>query len=118
MNPMKTLPMTPEMRSWTKDCLDAAMICVEMEAACLQMDGVRVDAPLLMMIKDCAETCRLAAESALRGSECRGIIADAAAEISARCAEDCARFAGDKEMQRCADACAKAVVACRKMAKA
>jgi hypothetical protein len=118
MTPMKTKPMTPEMRQGTKDCMDAAMICVEMEAVCLETAGVRIDAPLLMMIKDCAEMCRLSAESALRGSECRTIIANAAAEICARCAEDCARFVGDKEMHRCADACAKAVVACRKMAKA
>ena len=118
MTPIKTAPMSNDMRQCTKDCYDAAMTCFETYAYFLKTDGERVDAALLMLIQDSAYMCRLSADSVFRGSPAYQLIAKAAYEVCTRCAQDCVRFAGNKDMQRCADACVKAASACQKMAKA
>jgi hypothetical protein len=118
MTSIKTAALTPAMRQCARECLDAAMAFTEWEAACLETDGARADAAILAMVKDCAEMCRLTAESTLRGSACRGMIAHAAALACTRCAEDCVRSGGDRSLQRCADGCVWAAAACRRIASA
>jgi hypothetical protein len=114
-----TMPlMTPSRRQSMKDCMEAHVSCVELEARAREMDDLRVDGALLRVIRECAEMCRLTAEAALHDSDSRPAFAKACVEASRRCAEDCARFLGNVEMQRCADVCARAVLACQKLARA
>lgn len=113
-----TASMTPALRQSMNDCLEAHLSCVELEAQARKMDDLRVDRALLRTIRECAEMCRLTAEAALHDSESRPALARACVEVSRRCAEDCARIQGNAEMQRCADVCARAVVASQKLARA
>lgn len=101
-----------------KDCMEAHISCVELEARAKQMDDLRVDDSLLRVIRECADMCRLTAEAALHDSDSRPALAKACVEVARRCAEDCARIMGNVEMQKNADACARAVLASQRLAKA
>lgn len=109
--------MTPVIRQSMKDCMEAHISCVELERRAREMDDLRVDASFLRTVRECAEMCRLTAEAALHDSDSRSALAKACVEVSRRCAEDCARFQGNVEMQRCADVCARAVLASQRLAR-
>jgi hypothetical protein len=108
---------TSALKQNMKDCMEAHISCVELEARAREMDDLRVDSTLLRVIRECAEMCRLTAEAALHDSDSRPALAKACVEVSRRCAEDCARFRGNVEMQRTADVCARAVLACQRLAR-
>lgn len=109
---------TYALKESVKDCMEAHISCVELETRARTMDDLRVDDALLRVIRECADMCRLTADAALYDSESRGALAKACVDVARRCAEDCARFRGNVEMQRCADVCARAVLACQRLARA
>ncbi len=113
MTPM----LSPVLRHNVEICMEAHRSCVELEARARLMDDLRVDRALLRVIRECAEICRLTAESALHDSESRPALAMACVEVSRRCAEDCARIQGNAAMQSCADYCARAVLACQRLSR-
>lgn len=114
---MATTKTKAALKQSMKDCMEAHIACVELESRAREMDDMRVDETLLRVIRECAEMCRLTSEAALHDSDSRPVLAKACIEVSRRCAEDCARFHGNVEMQRCADACARAILACQRLAK-
>jgi hypothetical protein len=117
MTETTTAAMAPALRQNMMDCMEAHVSCVELEERARKMDDLRVDGALLRVIRQCADMCRLTAEAAMHDCESRSALAKACVEVSRRCAEDCARFQGNVEMQRCADVCARAVLACQKLAR-
>jgi hypothetical protein len=100
-----------------KDMMNCAALCVETEMNCLDTCE-KMDASMMMMMRDCAEMNRLACDSMTRGSACSGLMISAAADVCKRLAEDCSRFTGDEDMQKLADACRKCASAAQKIAKA
>lgn len=67
---------------------------------------------------DCQQFCSLAADLTSRGSAAAHHAHSACAEVCRACAEACAKVAGDKVMQDCANICREAEKHCRAMAKA
>jgi len=118
MTVMTMAAATYALKESMKDCMEAHISCVELESRARKMDDQRVDDALLRVIRECADMCRLTADAALHDSESRTALAKACIDVTRRCAEDCARFMGNVEMQRCADVCARAVLACQRLARA
>ena len=78
--------------------------------------GPHVEAAHLRLLLDCAEICQTSADFMLRGSELHGQVCGVCADVCDRCAQSCAQFGDDQQMQACAEECRKCAESCRKMA--
>ncbi len=93
-------------------CSDCARICTETVMYCLEQGGEHTSPTHIRLMLDCAAVCQLTADLMLRDSDFATQIAATCGVIAQQCAEDCARFTDDAQMQRRADACRAAAQAC------
>jgi hypothetical protein len=98
------------------DALECSRICEETLSYCLQQGGRHVEAEHIKLLVDCAEICRTAAAFMARGSRHDAGLCRVCALVCQACADDCARFSGDKKMMRCAEACRRCAESCTHMA--
>jgi hypothetical protein len=103
-----------------EDCIDAcddcASICLESLAThCLPAGGKHVEPRHVILMLDCADICRTAADFIRRGSPNHARVCAACAEICDACAESCAQL---DDMEECAEACRDCAESCREMATA
>lgn len=97
-------------------CLASHRMCEETITYCLEKGGDFVTPEHLHLLMDCAEICQTAANFMLRESPLEAALCSVTAEVSRRCAEDCAGFTDDKQMQACTEVCRRCAEACDRMA--
>jgi hypothetical protein len=109
---------SPEMERCIDQCQECHEVCLQTIPHCLEKGGRHAEAAHIRLLLDCVDICQTSANFMIRGSELHTLTCGACAEICERCADDCARFGGDAEMQRCADVCRRCAESCLKMAGA
>jgi hypothetical protein len=109
--------MNEQVQRCIKECLGCHSLCLETLTYCLQQDGRHSEKDHIRLLIDCAEVCQTSANFMLRGSPLHPRSCGLCAEVCERCAEDCAKFGGDAQMQACADSCRRCAESCRKMAR-
>jgi hypothetical protein len=109
---------TAELQGCIEQCLDCHRICEETITYCLGQGGDHVATDHIRLLMDCAEICQTSANFMLRDSQDHSAVCGVCAEVCRRCADDCARFEGDEQMQRCAEVCRRCATSCEQMAGA
>jgi hypothetical protein len=105
-----------DMNTCIADCTACHRICMETMAYGLGKGGRYAEAAHIRLLLDCAEICQTSADFMIRGSDLHKATCRVCAEVCARCAESCAAFTGDAQMQRCAETCRRCAECCRQMA--
>ena len=102
-----------------KDCID---LCTASHVMCLETanhvaNAVRSAAPvqLIALLNDCAEICQSTANSMIRTSVLHPILCRACAEACERCARECEKQTGDRQLTLCVAACRRCASSCRQM---
>ena len=98
------------------ECLDCYKICILTTEYCLSKGGKHAKPKHILLLKDCTEICRAAAGFMLRNSEFSKEICRVCRDICNACAESCAEFTDDVQMQACADVCKRCALACEAFA--
>jgi hypothetical protein len=113
-----TLKNVPEaVRRCIQDCLECANICDQTMAFCLRQGGKHAEANHISLLRDCAESCSLAASMMSRGSRFQKQHCAMCADICHACAESCDKLGPMPEMQTCTEACRRCEQSCRTMTK-
>ncbi len=97
------------------NCLNCHAVCLEMIPHCLDKGGRHAESKHVGLLLDCAAICQTSAGFMLRNSAFFADACRTCARLCDACAEDCAKFTDDKEMQRCADVCRKCAESCHRM---
>lgn len=105
-----------QMQTCIQDCQNCAEVCLETTMHCLTMGGEHAAPDHIRLMLDCAEICQTSANFMIRGSEFHGSTCGVCAEVCTACAESCAKFQDDQEMQRCAEMCRQCARSCQEMA--
>ena len=92
-------------------CADACDRCL---SACLLEADVAHLTRCIALDLECAQTCRLLAGFAVRGSKFAGGVAAACLTLCEACAEECGQHQHD-HCVRCAEACRACAAACRRL---
>jgi hypothetical protein len=98
------------------ECIECHNMCTETLVHCLEKDGGRSGRSHMRLLMDCADICQISANYLLRGSDLHRITCRACADICDRCAEACANFKNDDQMQNCAEVCWSCAASCQQMA--
>jgi hypothetical protein len=102
------------------ECIDNGTqchaLCLETINYCLSKGGKHAAADHIALMATCADICATSADAMLRGTAIHPVICGACAEVCRRCAESCAMFEGDEDMQRCAEICRRCAESCAAMA--
>ena len=109
--------MSEEMRRCIQDCLECANICEQTIAYCLTKGGKHASPEHIRVMRDCAESCMMAASMMARDSNFQSEHCALCADICRACEESCEKFGGDAQMKACADACRQCGDSCRRMGK-
>jgi hypothetical protein len=109
--------VSEKMEKCIQDCKNCAEVCLQTVTHCLEMGGKHAEPNHIKMLLDCAEICQTSANFMIRGSKMHGLTCGVCAQVCEACAEDCARFTDDAEMQRCAEACRTCAMSCQEMAR-
>jgi hypothetical protein len=101
-----------------EDCIDAcddcASICLEtLTQQCLPAGGPHVEPRHVVLMLDCVDICRTAADFMRRGSPNHARVCAACAESCDACAASCAKL---DDMEECVEACRDCAEICREMA--
>jgi len=85
---------------------------------CTQLGGKHSNPDHLLMLADCMQICRVAADFMMRGSSLHYLTCTACAEVCEKCADDCEKIGkDDKMMMDCVKECRACAKTCREMAK-
>lgn len=104
------------MQQCIRDCQTCSQVCLETVTHCLQKGGKHAEPQHIRLLMDCAEICQTSANFMIRGSIYHGRTCGVCAEICEACADSCASFTDDVEMQHCAEVCRTCAASCREMA--
>ena len=107
--------MSGDMQQCIQECLSCHSTCLATIQYCLQMGGEHAEAGHIRTLLDCAEICQTSANFMLRGSDFHMRTCGVCAEVCERCAQECARFGNDTQMQACAEACRRCADSCHRM---
>lgn len=107
------LHVEPEMADCISRCAESQELCLATVRHCLETGGAHASPELIGALLDCAQACQVAHDFMLRGSPlhpgyCRGC-----AHACGSCASACEKFPDDELMAACAQACRRAMEACR-----
>jgi hypothetical protein len=106
-----------DMRECIEACSDCHDACAALVAHCLKMGGKHASRDHIVLLIDCADTCRISTDFMLRHSPRHALTCGNCEKVCTACAEDCERFPDDKEMARCAQICRRCAKLCGAMAK-
>ena len=116
MNTATNQPNTPKRYA---DCIAACQACVlaceGCASACLRESEVTAMARCIVLDRDCADLCALAATLMARDSEHASALCALCAKACDACAQECGSHKMD-HCQACAAACKRCADACRAMA--
>jgi hypothetical protein len=107
-----------EMQTCIDDCQECWTMCTETVQHCLQKGGRHADEKHIILLLDCADICRTAADFMLRGSDMYPQVCEVSTEVCDRCADSCQQMADDEMMRDCAEVCRRCAESCRQMAGA
>ena len=105
--------LTGEMRSCIEACRSCETTCLSELGHCLHAGGPHTEPAHFMLMLDCIEICRTAANFMARGSAHHPHVCRECAEICRACAASCEQV-GD--MDECVRACRSCAESCEKMA--
>jgi hypothetical protein len=108
--------MHEQLQQCIKECLNTHSACLAMVTYCLQKGGAHAEQSHIRLLLDCAEICQISENFMLRVSPFHKRTCGICAEICMQCAQDCARFGDDAQMQACADTCRRCAESCQQMA--
>jgi hypothetical protein len=108
--------MREQLQQCIKECLNCHSACLAMVTYCLQKGGTHAEQNHIRLLLDCAEICQTSENFMLRVSPFHKRTCGICAEICIQCAQDCARFGDDAQMQACADTCRRCAESCQQMA--
>ncbi len=100
-----------------QNCRDCYNICIQTAEYCIQMGGEYVESGRLESLMDCADTCRAGANFMAQGSSLQAHTCNVCMEECERCAQLCAEFETDAQMQACTEECQRCIESCREMAR-
>jgi hypothetical protein len=109
--------MDPKMQACIQACTECHAECAQMVTHCLTLGGKHAEPEHIRLLLDCAEICQTSANFMLRGSDLHGETCAVCAIVCQMCADSCATFADDPDMQRCAQVCRRCANSCREMAE-
>ncbi len=104
------------MKECIENCSDCHNICLETLTYCLGKGSQHVASAHIQALLDCADACRISADSMLRSSALHGRTCGLCAEACERCAKSCEAFGNDAQMKKCAEICRRCAKSCRDMA--
>lgn len=117
---MNTAPSQPNVPARFADCIAACQACVlaceGCASACLREPDVQAMARCIVLDRDCADLCALAATLMARDSAHAQALCALCAQACDACAEECGGHQMD-HCQACAAACRRCAEACRAMAR-
>ncbi|MCZ7572136.1 MAG: four-helix bundle copper-binding protein [Ardenticatenaceae bacterium] len=108
--------MIREVQNCVQNSTDCHTICLDTVMYCLDRGGEFAAASRVRVLLDRAEICQMTANFLLRGSDLKGRVGAACAEVCDYCALQCEPFMGDVQIQSCGDACRRCSAACREVA--
>lgn len=104
-------------QSCIQACNACAVACEHCASACLEEDNMEAMRRCIVLDRDCADLCRMAAALMARGSYQATAFCQLCAKACRACGEECARHQHD-HCQQCAQACLRCAEECESMAKA
>lgn len=107
--------LAPDMRQCIQDCLECASICDQTLAYCLEQGGEHARVEHINLLRDCDESCTIAASMMSRKSRFSGEPRQLCVLVCAACAEWCESMADDAQMSACAEACRRCEESCRNL---
>lgn len=96
-------------------CNQCALACEHCAASCLLEEQTHMQR-CIVLDRDCADFCRLAAALMARGSDFAAAVCEQCAAVCEACGEECAKHA-PAHCQNCARACRACAQECRNMAE-
>jgi hypothetical protein len=106
--------LAQEMRQCIQDCLECANICDQTLAYCLELGGAHARAEHVNLLRDCEETCTIAASMMGRKSRFSGQQRELCAIVCGACADTCDAIGpDDAQMIACAEACRRCQESCQ-----
>jgi hypothetical protein len=107
--------LAPDMRQCIQDCLECANICDQTLAYCLEQGGEHARVEHINLLRDCDESCTMAASMMGRKSRFSQQQREVCMLACAACAERCEAMAEDAQMSACAEACRRCLESCRNL---
>lgn len=114
--PTTTYFLSDEMRSGIAATTGCHNTCMEAVSYSLRQGGELAAQGHVLLLMDCADVCRTAADVLLRGTTMQMRVCALCADVCDICADHCARFKDDGFMRACVDACRECAKACRQIA--
>lgn len=109
-------PIHPrEMHICIDHCEECHAICLDTLQYCMEQGGPHAAPHHIGLLEDCAQICQISADFMRRGSKFHGETCRACATICEHCAEDCASFPGDSQMEECTQMCRQCAESCHAM---
>lgn len=105
-----------KMQQCIQECQTCSQVCLEEVPHCLEKGGKHAQAQHIVLLLDCAESCRTSADFMMRGSAFHQKTCEICAEVCEACAKSCDSMMDDPEMKRCAEECRRCAQSCREMA--
>jgi hypothetical protein len=107
------------MSAEAQQCLAALVVCqqvcMETISYCLHQGGQLADEPLIRLLQDATDVCRLSSDLLLRRSAWQGRMSTLAAEVLGQCARRCLELGEDAQLNACSAACLRAASCAKRM---
>jgi hypothetical protein len=113
-----TSAMTTDMQQCIALCNDTHSACEQAMTHALRSGGKMAERDVIMLLMDCAEMSRTAADMMMRQSMMAPQMCRLCADACMACAEMCDRFPDDAMMRDCAQMCRRSAEMCMRMAGA
>jgi len=110
---MTKLDKTNQKQLCIQACLECYRVC--QTTALHRTHGPQTPVRDVRLLLDCAALCQACADFMTANSDLEARFCQTAADICLRCAQECARFDGDAQMQLCATVCHRCAESCRQM---
>src|SRR5688572_26224637 len=107
--------MSAEMQQCLAATVECQRICAETVTYCLQQGGRFADEPLIRLLQDANDFCRLTNDLLTRRSDWHGRASAMAAEVLAQAARRCTEFGDDAQLKTCSEACLRAASCAKRM---
>ena len=107
------MKITTKMENCIQECQECERVCQEtLSQVCMVKGGEHMAPEHVMIMQDCVEICRLAADFMMRGSKNHAEVCSLCADICRQCADECEGMSG---MEKCVEVCEKFAESCEEM---
>jgi len=109
--------MLQQNASVVDECIDACQachrICLETAAYCFEQGGRSAEPAYIALLLACAERCQTNIDFMARESHYYTVTCAVCRDVCQQCADTFRRFAGDSQLQRCAQCCQQCADLCQ-----